>query len=97
MSMKITIQAEQTVKYNADITVELPEGMTEDDFDSVVDNISERVGFEGSFDDVVYQLKKFNINVIENISDYPDSPSDSEVEIFSYFSVLEDERPCTDD
>jgi hypothetical protein len=76
---KVTIEVQETLKYNREIECEIPDEMTETELDSLLGKM-ERDEFLG---DAIYVLKRAGIEVGEYDEDL-DSPSYGEVEVLEF-------------
>lgn len=79
---KVTIQVEETVRYENEIVVIQPDGMTDDDFDNVLGKAErENAVFHGGVYDLAMILERDGIEVLPQSFNFPGNPLTSELEI----------------
>ncbi|MBX9158672.1 hypothetical protein [Bacillus cereus] len=85
---KVVISVEETIKYRSDITVEVPDGLSEKELNSILDKVEDKHKYDGGAKDIAHTLKQnHGFNVVEVASGFPDSPSSSESEIEDFSFV----------
>jgi predicted nucleotidyltransferase len=77
---KVRISIQETLKFQREMVIEIPDDMPEDKLNNFLDKAQKKAQ---SAIDVSYILEDFSdeINVIENPDESCDSPWDSEIEI----------------
>lgn len=81
---KVEIQVEKTFKYEYEIVVIQPDGMTEDEFNTLLSKAERDTReFEGGAKEFAYALCRLGFKVEKQSFSFPDSPSDSEFEILN--------------
>jgi hypothetical protein len=82
---KVKLSIQETLKYKRDMTIEIPDDMSEDKLNKFLD-VAQRKAQAAI--DITYILEDLSneINVIDNPDESTDSPWDSEIEIddFNY-------------
>jgi len=86
--MKAIVVVTETLKYEREIPFVLPEGMSEEEFESALDKVQRNAD---SADDFIYGLKGYGIKQEGDYDRSYDSPSDFDAECDEYDVVSEAE------
>ncbi|MDP4087360.1 MAG: hypothetical protein Q8934_22610 [Bacillota bacterium] len=86
---KVRLSIQETLKYQRDMIIEIPDDMSESTLNSFLDKAQRKAQ---AAIDVGYILEDFNdeINVIEQPDESTDSPCDTEIEIDDFDFIKED-------
>ncbi|EJR25252.1 MULTISPECIES: hypothetical protein [Bacillus cereus group] len=78
---KVTLEIEETLKFVDEIVVEVPETLTEDQLQDVLNKLERECG-DASSKDVAFSLKeKYGFQIVGQSYSFPDAPSSHELEI----------------
>lgn len=84
---KYKLSIEETLKYNREMIIEVPDEMSESEFNKILDKVQRKTE---SADDISYALEKLNIEVIQDVDSDLSSPSYQEIEIEEYDYIKAD-------
>jgi hypothetical protein len=88
--LKVRLQIEEVLTYQSEIVVVQPGDMSDEQFEGILEKV-ERDSRNESVKDIAYALERdYGIKVEEISTEFPDSPSGSEVEIIDVSNVKED-------
>ncbi|MCY9339802.1 hypothetical protein MOF28_15710 [Bacillus haynesii] len=83
---KKAIKFEETLKYDRSMVIEVPNDMTEDELDQIL----ERIECEAqSVGDIPFLINK-DVKVVEAPDENSDSPSDTKIEIYDVYDLSDE-------
>lgn len=89
---KVIIQVLEKVTYDEEVIFEQPKGMSDGDFDKIVEAAEREANrFDGGVDDFISELVKKGIKVIHLSSNFPESPHGCELEVLDIREKKESE------
>lgn len=80
---KVKLLITETLKYNREVIVEVPDLMEKSDIEDALDNAERNAGFEG-VDGFVHTLKKQGITNPDGVDKDLESPNSVEAECYDY-------------
>lgn len=87
--MKVRLTVEENVRYTAEIIIEQPETLSNADLEVILESVESRCKSDQA-KSIAYLLEhEHGIKIIEVNDNFPDSPSDSELEIIDVSDVKE--------
>ena len=84
---KVAIQIEETLRYEEEIVVIQPKGMSDGEFEQILSLAERKNRYTGGASDLAMILENLGIKVVEQTSSFPDSPRHSEMEIIDVRNV----------
>ncbi|MGE7305795.1 hypothetical protein ACQKJG_18400 [Priestia megaterium] len=89
--MKFQISVSETKSYETQFIVEKPEGMSQEWFDDIIDKVETECKYDNG-KSVAYILQdKYGIKTVALGTNFPDSPTNSEIEITDVREAKDDE------
>jgi hypothetical protein len=80
VGVRVRINVDEVIKYQTVIEAEMPEGMSDEDFEEILGRAEAKGRFEPA-SDLVYTLERIGIQAEVVEDNYPDNPYSSEIEI----------------
>lgn len=84
---RIKLRIEESVTYESEGVIEVPDDLTESQLNTILDDTQKKV-YDCQAGDVFYHLNRdHGFKTVSQSSGFPDSPSDSQLEITEYEEV----------
>jgi hypothetical protein len=84
---KKRIYVNEKVNFISRAVIQIPDDMEEKSFNGILDRVQRHNEDNGTFDDVLHELRDEGFKVISQESSFPDNPDDCELEISDYDDV----------
>jgi hypothetical protein len=82
---KVVIQVEETIRYEDEIIVVQPQGMSDEEFENALNKAEKKnKTYDGGAKDLASILDDMGIKVESQSFNFPESPRDSELEIIDH-------------
>lgn len=89
--MKYTVVVEETLKYDREVVIEVPDDMDEDDLDDVLDTAERTIRSYGDIDYLYSALESHDVKVVQRADDDTHYPKGVEYEIYDVMKSDEEE------